>query len=607
MPDLDGDGVPDSEDNCPNDPDNDADGDGICGDVDSCPNDADNDADNDGVCGDVDGCPNDPNKTEPGICGCGNPETDADNDDTPDCADGCPNDEDKTESGVCGCGVADTDSDGDETPDCIDTDDDNDGMPDDWEANYPGLGPLVDDASGDLDEDGYTNIEEYTSGTEPNDETSMPFEVGEVIPHANAGIDPDETRVPNNTSFAVRIRAAAGVNITDAASSGIRFTVDDDADVGVDPDYERDLDHATVVVTKLTEEDDTQVTDFWVVYHRSSEAPPSNVYSFEHTVNVAVNATDTAGVPIMPQSFAFKIETYAQNETAGQTSPETEEDLGYVDPDYTNAASVEATSGDSEGCVIVYEENEAVKPTFGPDELPPFGVADMDAVGAPINLQPPMVFATPVKIIIPFPIGTDVTGLSLYLFNGTDWVAACGADGSILPGGDGCVVPNSRVNNDSGADQPNIAIKMCHFTGVQAGQASSSAPAPTSDGAGGGGGGGGSSGGCFIASAAYGSYLDPHVDVLTDFRDNHLLTNTLGKAFVSFYYRTSPPLADYIEGHESLKTAVRISLMPLVAISYCTLHFGPAITLTMLVVLLVIPISLVSSYRRRVRSYRANN
>ena len=51
----------------------------------------------------VDNCPNDPNKTEPGLCGCGIPDTDTDTDGTPDCLDQCPNDPNKTEPGLCGC------------------------------------------------------------------------------------------------------------------------------------------------------------------------------------------------------------------------------------------------------------------------------------------------------------------------------------------------------------------------------------------------------------------------------------------------------------------------------------------------------------------------
>ena len=42
-----------------------------------------------------DSCPNDPNKTAPGICGCGTPDIDTDGDGTLDCNDSCPNDPDK--------------------------------------------------------------------------------------------------------------------------------------------------------------------------------------------------------------------------------------------------------------------------------------------------------------------------------------------------------------------------------------------------------------------------------------------------------------------------------------------------------------------------------
>ncbi len=52
-------------------------------------------------------CPNDPNKTEPGLCGCGVAETDTDGDLTPNCLDGCPSDPNKVGSGECGCGYPD--------------------------------------------------------------------------------------------------------------------------------------------------------------------------------------------------------------------------------------------------------------------------------------------------------------------------------------------------------------------------------------------------------------------------------------------------------------------------------------------------------------------
>jgi len=76
-------------------------------------------------------------------------------------------------------------------------------------------------------------------------------------------------------------------------------------------------------------------------------------------------------------------------------------------------------------------------------------------------------------------------------------------------------------------------------------------------------------GGCFIATAAYGSYLEPEVMVLRGFRDKYLLTNEAGKTFIKYYYKWSPPIADVIVKHEVLKIFVRASLTPLIyAIKY---------------------------------------
>jgi hypothetical protein len=66
------------------------------------------DSDGDGVHDWSDSCLNDPEKTEPGICGCGIPDTDTDGDGVYDCDDNCPDisNSDQTDSDNNGIGDA---------------------------------------------------------------------------------------------------------------------------------------------------------------------------------------------------------------------------------------------------------------------------------------------------------------------------------------------------------------------------------------------------------------------------------------------------------------------------------------------------------------------
>jgi hypothetical protein len=72
---------------------------------------------------------------------------------------------------------------------------------------------------------------------------------------------------------------------------------------------------------------------------------------------------------------------------------------------------------------------------------------------------------------------------------------------------------------------------------------------------------------CFIATAAYGSYMDSHVDTLRQFRDSYLINNPAGRGMVSAYYRLSPPVARFIDSHPGSKPVVRGMLWPAVALS----------------------------------------
>lgn len=75
-------------------------------------------------------------------------------------------------------------------------------------------------------------------------------------------------------------------------------------------------------------------------------------------------------------------------------------------------------------------------------------------------------------------------------------------------------------------------------------------------------------GGCFIATAAYGSALHPHLKYLRDFRDTYLLTNGPGRELVRLYYRYSPPIAEYITERPFLRMVIRIWLLPLVVLAW---------------------------------------
>ncbi|WP_251980303.1 CFI-box-CTERM domain-containing protein [Salinibacter ruber] len=77
-------------------------------------------------------------------------------------------------------------------------------------------------------------------------------------------------------------------------------------------------------------------------------------------------------------------------------------------------------------------------------------------------------------------------------------------------------------------------------------------------------GGGTSSGGCYIATATVGHQRHPILFTLRRFRDEHLLTNPLGRAFVSTYYATAPYLARVIEKSELLRgLSMRLVVKPL--------------------------------------------
>jgi hypothetical protein len=100
--------------------------------------------------------------------------------------------------------------------------------------------------------------------------------------------------------------------------------------------------------------------------------------------------------------------------------------------------------------------------------------------------------------------------------------------------------------------------------------------------------GGGGKGGCFIATAAYGSPMERHVKTLCKFRDRFLLTNGLGEHFVRLYYSYSPPLASFITRHETIRLMVRFGLLPVAGLSWVCLEASSAHTVSFLVLIMIL-------------------
>ncbi|MGI0004552.1 MAG: peptidylprolyl isomerase [Candidatus Nitrosotenuis sp.] len=75
--------------------------------------------------------------------------------------------------------------------------------------------------------------------------------------------------------------------------------------------------------------------------------------------------------------------------------------------------------------------------------------------------------------------------------------------------------------------------------------------------------------GCLIATATYGSELDPQVQMLREVRDNAVFATTSGTAFMnafnSVYYSFSPTVADWERQNPTFKEAVKLALTPMLS------------------------------------------
>lgn len=355
-------------------------------------------------------------------------------------------------------------------------DSDGDGIPDAYEE-LNGLDPVdASDRDLDTDQDGWTNYEEYLSGTAANDPGSHPdawndIEVIGVIPVNNAGISPQEKGVQSNTGFSVCIDSVNGIDMSDPNS--ITLTVKDENST-----YTRKLNELNEMNQKLVNwvplDCDGNISYIlWAVYYRSNETAFPKIYPPGSVVEVTINVKDRIGVVMEPLTFRFRIQSEQEKSAEAALLPETSTSIDNTGSKKT----ITVESGSLMGASIIFPstflEETGVEPYFGPVEtIPP--LSGVKPVGSPLNLLPDMVFPAPVTLVIPCPGYDDVGKLQIYYYDGQNWWVACDSQGNVTNDGEGWMVPGSRVNHNNVEGSGYIEIQVYHFSAVAAAGSSAS-------------------------------------------------------------------------------------------------------------------------------------
>jgi len=485
-----------------------------------------------------DNCPDDPNKTEPGVCGCGIPDADSDLDGTLDCNDNCPNDPNKTEPGICGCGVSDIDTDSDGTLDC------NDNCPTDPNKISPGIcGCGIADT--DSDNDGSPDCNDNCDNLIDTD--------GDGTADCNDNCPNDS----NKTDLGI---CGCGVADIDTDSDG---TLDCNDNCPTDPNKispgicgcgvaDTDSDSDGTLDCADTNDDNDSLSDL------EEQGPGGNAPNYDG---------NNDGIADRLQNNVASFHTYDGQKYVTMASP-----VGTTINNPKAVANPSATDAPLN-----------VRFSYGFFEFTINGVN----IGGPVAVT--LYFPSGVNFDTYYKFGLTSANKTKHWYEFLyDSQTGAEIDGNVIKlhfvdgaRGDDDLTANGKIV-DVGA--PAVAVT-------------------SSDGGGGGttvatGDGGG--GGCFVATAAYGSLMEPQVLILREFRDRFMLSNVLGKGFVRLYYTYSPPIAKFIAKHDSLRAMVRISLLPVVGVSWIALKIGPLSTVTLMLTFISCFVGLVW-FRRRYR------
>jgi hypothetical protein len=205
------------------------------------------------------------------------------------------------------------------------------------------------------------------------------------------------------------------------------------------------------------------------------------------------------------KKYAFVVTAYNDNGLESSGSREVQVlDPGDIpapyNKEYTRGWRI--TAGDLVGFTVYYHDSNGVVPTLGPtDGIPDIRqtIADVQGVGAPLNLQPSGTHFSPsVLLFIPCAGYSDASMLDVYYYDDDreEWFLAHDADDDpdvVQPDAVGWLVAGSRLNHNE-TYPTTIEIQVYHFSGVQAGTFASASGGSGSVAPAGGG------GGCFITA-----------------------------------------------------------------------------------------------------------
>jgi hypothetical protein len=289
-----------------------------------------------------------------------------------------------------------------------------------------------------------------------------PIEIDASIPSEDAGII-NFARVPDETGFAVLIRTFYGLDIH--SPDAIQFIIDD----GIHLPYRRDSGFDTVRVIKLAEAPDERATFVWAVYDRFLEPFMPTGYPPDRVVHIEVEIKDVRNNVLRPEPFEFKIESAAEKAASRRDLPPTAEFYTADQfPENGYGIGIAVTGGALYGARVLYSSAEPLTPEFGSlDAIEEINLEGVRAAGVPVNLSPHTVFDNPVTLFLPVSRDADIRTVGLAYFDGTQWMPAADADGNVLPGAEGWMVPGSRVNHPR-SNPPMIEVQVHHFSGAQA-------------------------------------------------------------------------------------------------------------------------------------------